>query len=241
MSETKKLRHPPAGGYARGGETRQRIIAAGIACFGERGFAGASTREIATRAGVNAPALQYYFENKEGLYRACVETIAEHAWAGFAPSVERARAVLASAPDPLAAIDAFLDIQQAVAEKLFTPRQPHDVHMRLFMAREQQGDEPQAGTEILMERVRKPLHEVCTNLLECITGEPADSELSHLRVFSVLGQLVIFHTAPRTTLALLGWPAFDAEHGPRLVDALQKQARDLLSLWHEARRGSPRK
>lgn len=47
--------------------------------FGEHGFAGASTRDIASRAGVNAPALQYYFENKEGLYRTCVEAIADNA------------------------------------------------------------------------------------------------------------------------------------------------------------------
>jgi TetR/AcrR family transcriptional regulator, regulator of cefoperazone and chloramphenicol sensitivity len=240
MTDTKKLRHPSAGGYARGVETRQRIIAAGIACFGERGFAGASTREIATQAGVNAPALQYYFENKEGLYCACMEMIAEGAWANLAPAVERARAVLAAAPDPQAAIDAFLGIQRALTEKLFTPRLPHEANLRLFLAREQQGGEPVSGTSIMMERVRRPLHEVCTNLLACITGEPATSELTQLRVFSVLGQHAVFHAAPRTTLALLGWPAFDAEHGARLVDALQRQTRELLSLWHRARGDSTR-
>lgn len=78
MNEAKKLRRTSAGGYARGDETRQRIIEAAIELFGERGFAGASTREIAAMAGVNAPALQYYFENKEGVYRACVEAIAEN-------------------------------------------------------------------------------------------------------------------------------------------------------------------
>jgi len=35
--------------------------------FGEKGYEGASTRDIAAAAGVNAPALQYYFDNK----RAC--------------------------------------------------------------------------------------------------------------------------------------------------------------------------
>jgi AcrR family transcriptional regulator len=38
-----------------------------------------STRDIAATAGVNAPALQYYFDNKEGVYFACVEHIAARA------------------------------------------------------------------------------------------------------------------------------------------------------------------
>ncbi|OXH87118.1 TetR family transcriptional regulator, partial [Burkholderia multivorans] len=67
---------------------------AAIELFGERGFAGASTRDIAAKAGVNAPALQYYFENKEGVYRACVESIAELGWAVFGPAVAQARAAL---------------------------------------------------------------------------------------------------------------------------------------------------
>ena len=76
MTETKRPRRPAGGGYARGDETRRRIIDAAVEVFGERGFEAASTREIAARAGVNAPALQYYFENKEGVYRACVEFFA---------------------------------------------------------------------------------------------------------------------------------------------------------------------
>ena len=69
LSQTKRPRRPTVGGYTRGDETRQRIIDAAVKLFGEHGFAGASTRDIATAAGVNAPALQYYFENKEGVYR----------------------------------------------------------------------------------------------------------------------------------------------------------------------------
>ena len=64
MNQPKPLRRPLAGGYARGDETRLRITEAAIELFGEYGFDGASTRDIAARAGVNAPALQYYFENK---------------------------------------------------------------------------------------------------------------------------------------------------------------------------------
>ena len=66
-------RRRPAAGYARGEETRLRIIRAAVELFGNQGFDRASTRDIAARAGVNAPVLQYYFEGQgravSGVYR----------------------------------------------------------------------------------------------------------------------------------------------------------------------------
>ena len=73
MAVVVRHRHSVEGGYARGEETRLRIVTAALKLFGQLGFDGASTRDIAAAAGVNAPALQYYFDNKEGLYIACAE------------------------------------------------------------------------------------------------------------------------------------------------------------------------
>lgn len=51
-------------------ETRRGILEAAEACFSSAGFAGATTRQVASRAGVNVATLHYHFGNKEGLYRA---------------------------------------------------------------------------------------------------------------------------------------------------------------------------
>jgi AcrR family transcriptional regulator len=50
--------------------TRERILDAAVTEFGEHGFAGARTGAIAARAGVNQQLISYYFDGKEGLYRA---------------------------------------------------------------------------------------------------------------------------------------------------------------------------
>jgi AcrR family transcriptional regulator len=55
--------------------TRHAILAAALDLFSERGFDGASTREIAARAGVNQPLINYHFRNKTELWRAAVEGI----------------------------------------------------------------------------------------------------------------------------------------------------------------------
>ena len=49
-----------------------------------------ATRDIAARAGVNVPLLQYYFENKKGVYQTCAEHIANDAWMNFEPVVTHA-------------------------------------------------------------------------------------------------------------------------------------------------------
>ncbi len=49
---------------------RERILKAATALFSEKGYASSSVREIVELAGVTKPVLYYYFENKEGLFRA---------------------------------------------------------------------------------------------------------------------------------------------------------------------------
>src|ERR1700758_1105142 len=94
MSAT--ITHFRPGTHQRGQETRGRILEAALELFAASGFEGASTRTIAERAGVNLPAIQYYFGSKEGLYRAVVEQFSQEMRAGVAPIAERIRTELAN-------------------------------------------------------------------------------------------------------------------------------------------------
>ena len=53
--------------------TRKRILAAALDLFSELSFDGATTREIAARAGVTQPLLNYHFSSKDDLWRAAVD------------------------------------------------------------------------------------------------------------------------------------------------------------------------
>ncbi|MEE9517731.1 MAG: TetR/AcrR family transcriptional regulator [Candidatus Adiutricales bacterium] len=52
---------------------RQRLLNVAAALFAEKGYASASVREIVHAAGVTKPVLYYYFNNKEGIFRAILE------------------------------------------------------------------------------------------------------------------------------------------------------------------------
>src|ERR1700688_81473 len=57
--------------------TRERILTAALDLFSERSFEGATTREIAVRAGVTQPLLNYHFRSKDELWRAAVDGLFE--------------------------------------------------------------------------------------------------------------------------------------------------------------------
>lgn len=58
--------------------TRARILAAAKAEFARSGLGGARVDRIAERAGANKRMLYYYFDSKDGLFRAVLEATYEH-------------------------------------------------------------------------------------------------------------------------------------------------------------------
>src|SRR5487761_2739059 len=94
------------GGNPRGEDTRRRILDTALALFGSLGFEATTTRALAERAGVNLPAIQYYFGSKEGLYRAVNQQIAERISAALAgmPARQDLLALLFALTDVLVAL-----------------------------------------------------------------------------------------------------------------------------------------
>jgi AcrR family transcriptional regulator len=58
----------------KSGERREAIIAAAVRLFSEKGFRGATTRELAAALDVTEPVIYQHFETKRELYRAIIET-----------------------------------------------------------------------------------------------------------------------------------------------------------------------
>lgn len=58
-------------------ESRERILDAAESVFANGGYNGASMKQIALACGVDTSLVHYYFENKEGLFRAVIHRRAE--------------------------------------------------------------------------------------------------------------------------------------------------------------------
>ena len=71
MAATRPRRSPKGDDRQRDPErTRARILEAAVAEFAAHGYAGARMSAVSSRAGVNQQLISYYFDGKEGLYRA---------------------------------------------------------------------------------------------------------------------------------------------------------------------------
>ena len=85
-----------------GDRVRQRILDVAEAQFAERGFFGASVREVTEAAGVRLAAVNYHFETKEELFRSVLLRRAEELGAERLAATRRDRHLrIASAADPL--------------------------------------------------------------------------------------------------------------------------------------------
>ncbi len=84
-------------------DTKRRLMAAALGLFTEKGFAGASTREIVERAGVTKPTLYYYFPSKEDLYRVLIEDD----FARFNGALAEIASRPGTAPDKLVRVAAY--------------------------------------------------------------------------------------------------------------------------------------
>ena len=63
---------------SKGEATRMALLEAALVLFGERGFEGTSTRDIAGLAGCNQGLISFHFGGKEGLYDAARTVIFEN-------------------------------------------------------------------------------------------------------------------------------------------------------------------
>ncbi|MFI5316694.1 MAG: TetR/AcrR family transcriptional regulator [Myxococcota bacterium] len=86
---------------AHGELSREKILAAAIGLFSERGFAGTSVADVCERAGVVKTALYWHFESKEGLLDAALARVAE-AW------IEQIRASVLEVTGVDARLDRFI-------------------------------------------------------------------------------------------------------------------------------------
>ena len=130
--------------------TRERILAAALDLFSERGFDGASTREIAARAGVTQPLLNYHFSAKDELWRAAVS--------GLFGALTRALAERAAG---LRGVDEPAAARLLVRE--FVTFSAHHPQLHRIITQECKVDGPRM--DWLVERHVRPLYEAATALL----------------------------------------------------------------------------
>ncbi len=125
-------------------ETRHLIVEAAIQVFSDKGFHGASTRDIAAQAGVNQGLLTYHFKSKEELWIASADRI-----------FKEMRALVAGTRDALAGEEPHTIAREVTkAYVRYAAKRPE-----LFRFMVEEGKHPDARMRWLVDTHLKPLFE----------------------------------------------------------------------------------
>lgn len=196
---------PPAGS-ARGEAARGRILAAALRAFGEKGFKAATTREIAQAAGVNLPALKYYFGGKEGLYLACAREIAWRYEDRMLPAASAAAQALAAPMSAAVARSHLKAVIGALAEQLMTDREGEV--WTAFALREMADQGP--AFDMLYAQLWAPGIELTAQLTARAQGREEPSEADRIQALTLISGLTAFSVARPVALRSMGWTELDA-------------------------------
>jgi len=138
--------------------TRRRILAAALDLFADRSFAGASTRDIAERAGVSQPSLGYHFRSKDELWRAAVDSL-------FA----RLDAALRARLDGLRGVDEVTTARLLVREFVMFSAANPQLHRIITQETKAEGDR----IDWLVDTHVRPIYEVTTAMFERLAAQGA--------------------------------------------------------------------
>ncbi len=164
-------------------DARMKILEAAGEVFAEGGYKDVTVREICSKASVNVAAINYYFGDKDNLYREVVKHWQAEAYAkypsdmGAGPSArpeERLRAFIRS----------FLFRMLDEGRPSWFGR---------FVARE--FIEPTPAREILVEETIRPSFQLLSAIVREIAGPRADEERVNLCCASIVGQCLYFENA----------------------------------------------
>jgi len=138
--------------------TRRRILAAALDLFADRSFAGASTRDIAARAGVSQPSLGYHFRSKDELWRAAVDSL-------FA----RLDAALRARFDGLRGVDEVTTAKLLVREFVTFSAANPQLHRIITQESKAEGDR----IDWLVDTHVRPIYDVTTAMFERLAARGA--------------------------------------------------------------------
>jgi len=207
----------------RGADTRARLIDAALDVFGRLGFEGATTRQIAKEAGANLAAIVYHFGGKEALYLAVAEYIVGRISALLGPDLVRMSDRAATA-NPAAARAALTRVLAHYVDVLLGNAEAE--RWARFVVREQM--QPTSAFETI-ERFMGGAHGLATRLVAVALQRPEDEEV-RLRVFTMIGQILVFRVAQALVLRRMGWKAIGEVERTKIKRVVIENVTAILTL-----------
>ena len=204
---------------AKGQETRERILDAALEAFGEASFLAVTTRQIASAAAVSLPTLQYYFGDKEGLYRACAKVIVERFRTHTAAAGESAAESLREGCSREIARSHLKALMTALGKFLVGSNEPG--RWAQFVSRELR--DPGPAFEILYAGLWRPGIELTARLIANVSGVSDDDPAARIQALLLIYGLLAFQSGRKVSLRTMDWASIGPSEAARVLSGVEAQ------------------
>jgi len=199
-------------------DSRTRILQAAGAIFAEKGFKGATVREICDAAGVNLAGVNYHFGDKERLY---IEAVKDAHPLSSAPEFAPHWPEGTSPESKLAEF-----IHAACMQMLGT--EPEPWQMKLLM---REMANPTAACRELVEQFIRSRFDVLQSILDEIVPAETPVHERHQIAFSIAGQFLHYRLAGHAVRIMVGDEEMNAHFSAEeLADHITRASLAMLGL-----------
>jgi len=205
--------------YSKGQQTRDRILDAALKAFGEASFLSVTTRQIASAAAVSLPTLQYYFGDKEGLYRSCAVVIVDRFRRHTEASAKRAAESLRGGCSPQTARTHLKLLFAALSKFLVGSNDP--ARWAQFVARELR--DPGSAFEILYSGLWRPGIEVTARLIARVLRVPENDPGARVQALLLIYSLLAFQSGRSVSLRTMNWSAVGPDELEMVLSSVETQ------------------
>src|SRR3984885_774822 len=203
----------------KGRETRERILDVALKAFGEAPFLAVTTRQISTAASVSLPTLQYYFGDKEGLYRACAEAIVERYRRDTKLAGARAAEALNEGCSAETARVQLKALFTALGGFLVGSREAS--RWAQFVARELR--DPGPAFEILYAGLWRPGVAITARLIARVLGIPEGDPAARIRELLLISSLLAFQSGRSISLRTMKWTSIGPAELAMVLSGVEAQ------------------
>ena len=187
-------------------DAQERLIEAAGRIFAEKGFDGATVRDICQQANANLAAINYYFRDKERLYIETVKSACQRQaeqfplphWPEGTPSVTKLRDF----------------IKTLVRRMVDHPADRSEWHRQLFLR--EMAQPTAACAELVRESIRPTAMILGAIVQELLPDAPESKRM--MVAFSIVGQCLLYRTLEPVVSQLVGETEFRSYSAEKLAE-----------------------
>lgn len=203
--------------------SKNELLCSAFCEFAKNGFEGATTRDIANRAGINISSILYYFGGKKGIYAAALHNIVA-AVKQETDELAREYSVVVKKKDSAEARKMLKKFTEAFLTLLCGEKLSKDMKT-VFLS---EYSKPTEDFQILYEGLILPFYKKMVKLLELSSRGRITLKDAYLYMFPFFAQMFVFSSRKDTICKFMDWKTYGEQQKQKLLDYMYNQIDFLI-------------